>query len=272
MLEARVVETRATSSVGSLERKVDRGVRLDKAVKVHVGEDWENKEEEGEQLSKAIMPGLVKDYRHVSKIGVLVVRRGYRADLTRNNLDVSINLSTSAFLDTLSQSPDIACHLSLRLLSQHILAARRRVAVHLGPIFKIGSFGIVDFVKVSDSREDSAEQCLHMELQGEPSSLDDKTVTMLLLDNIDPTDAEVIWILQFLNEFHSNIMKKMTERRNSERDLDIYYSRTLFTTLEVVDLHLDEVVSRASKERKEFSEDGCKPTEGTKSDWLFVEQ
>ncbi|RUS33484.1 hypothetical protein BC938DRAFT_471446 [Jimgerdemannia flammicorona] len=78
-----------------------------------------------------------------------------------------------------------------------------------------------------------------MELQGEPSSLDDKTVTMLLLDNIDSTDAEVIWILQFLNEFHSNIMKKMTERRNSERDLDIYYSRTLFTTLEeVVDLHL----------------------------------
>ncbi|RUS33483.1 hypothetical protein BC938DRAFT_471446 [Jimgerdemannia flammicorona] len=80
-LEARVVEKRATSSVGSLERKVDRGVRPDKA------------------------PGLVKDYRHVSKIGVLVVRRGYRADLTRNNLDVSINLSTSAFLDTLSQLP-----------------------------------------------------------------------------------------------------------------------------------------------------------------------
>ena len=90
------------------------------------------------------------------------------------------------------------------------------------------------------SRKFSAKERLQARLEGR--SVDSDTTTnddKLKLASVDPTNPEIIWIFDVLSEVCTNIEQGIPTRPNTERDVDIFYSRVLFRILtDVVDLHL----------------------------------
>ncbi|RUS32979.1 hypothetical protein BC938DRAFT_473625 [Jimgerdemannia flammicorona] len=92
----------------------------------------------------------------------------------------------------------------------------------------------------------------------------------LEVNAVDPSAAEIIWILDCLSEIYTNTERGIPQRRNTERDIDIFYNRCLFRIVEdVVDVHFGEMCSRASRERRQVAVDRAKINEGSKLDWLF---
>ncbi|RUS28034.1 hypothetical protein BC938DRAFT_482430 [Jimgerdemannia flammicorona] len=90
------------------------------------------------------------------------------------------------------------------------------------------------------------------------------------LSSIDPGNEEILWLFDVLHQIYTNIKLGITNRHNSEGDIDVYYNSLLFRTLAtIVDVHYGEVCSRASRERQQSAVDGTKTDEGSKVDWIF---
>ncbi|CAJ0643492.1 16498_t:CDS:2, partial [Entrophospora sp. SA101] len=86
---------------------------------------------------------------------------------------------------------------------------------------------------------------------------DDDDIKQQLM-SVDPADPEIICILDVIYESCAYIEKGIPKWPNTERDIGIFYSRTLFEILtNGVDLHLQNALNGTSKD------------EGSKLDWLF---
>jgi hypothetical protein len=67
------------------------------------------------------------------------------------------------------------------------------------------------------------------------------------------------------------LAKNIPQRKNSERDIDMFIKRHIFSCLDdILDSHFGEMVSRASRDRKSEATDASKNTEGFHLDWKFT--
>ncbi|KAG9302311.1 hypothetical protein G9A89_008802 [Geosiphon pyriformis] len=136
----------------------------------------------------------------------------------------------------------------------------------------IGSQGVLK--RLSDKRipvQPSSMDRLEALLTGDTSSsMLPSSCVDAEFKSINPASSEIIWILDCLSDMYFNTKRGIPQRTNTERDIDIYYSKILFNAVEdVVDIHYGEMCSRTSRERRQGAVDGTKDDEGSKLDWLF---
>ncbi|CAG8680873.1 43157_t:CDS:10 [Gigaspora margarita] len=83
-----------------------------------------------------------------------------------------------------------------------------------------------------------------------------------LLDHNDHLDPDVACEM---------IAKGIPNRQNSERDIDIFIKRHIFSCFDdILDSHFGEVVSRASRDRRANAVDAPSNAEGYHLDWMFT--
>ncbi|RUP46153.1 hypothetical protein BC936DRAFT_147287 [Jimgerdemannia flammicorona] len=81
---------------------------------------------------------------------------------------------------------------------------------------------------------------------------------------------DVGYIIELLRYMCEMIQKRIPQRHNSERDIDLFVKRHVFSCMDsIVDSHFGEVVSRASRERRTSAQDSCENAEGYHI-WLFT--
>ncbi|CAI2189210.1 903_t:CDS:2 [Funneliformis geosporum] len=67
------------------------------------------------------------------------------------------------------------------------------------------------------------------------------------------------------------IAKGIPQRQNSERDIEMFIKRHIFSCFDtILDSHFGEVVSRASRNRRTEAIDASSNTEGYHLDWMFT--
>ncbi|CAG8664866.1 15418_t:CDS:2, partial [Acaulospora morrowiae] len=82
---------------------------------------------------------------------------------------------------------------------------------------------------------------------------------------------DVCYIIELLRYTYNMIDKKIPQRENSERDIDVIFKNHLFSCFDdIMDLHFGEVVSRASRQRRTQAIDASDKAEGYHLDWLFT--
>ncbi|CAI2195320.1 18237_t:CDS:2, partial [Funneliformis geosporum] len=70
---------------------------------------------------------------------------------------------------------------------------------------------------------------------------------------------------------YNMIDKKIPQRENSERDIDVIFKSHMFSCFDdIMDLHFGEMVSRASRQRRTQAIDASDKAEGYHLDWLFT--
>ncbi|CAG8626864.1 8081_t:CDS:10 [Paraglomus brasilianum] len=102
------------------------------------------------------------------------------------------------------------------------------------------------------------------------NSLDDNGINDIL-DKGYYRDNDVCYVIDLLRFTYEMISKGIPNRKNSERDIDIFIKSHIFSCLdEILDRHFGEVVSRASRSRRMNAVDASSEAEGYHLDWLFT--
>ncbi|CAG8762177.1 21272_t:CDS:2, partial [Gigaspora rosea] len=92
-----------------------------------------------------------------------------------------------------------------------------------------------------------------------------------LLDHNDHLDPDVAYIFDLIRYTCEMIAKGIPNRQNSERDIDIFIKRHIFSCFDdILDSHFGEVVSRASRDRRANAVDAPSNAEGYHLDWMFT--
>ncbi|CAG8717268.1 16709_t:CDS:10, partial [Funneliformis mosseae] len=92
-----------------------------------------------------------------------------------------------------------------------------------------------------------------------------------LLDPNDHLDPDVAYIFDLIRYTCEMIAKGIPNRQNSERDIDIFIKRHIFSCFDdILDSHFGEVVSRASRDRRVNAVDAPSNAEGYHLDWMFT--
>ncbi|CAI2181372.1 15231_t:CDS:10 [Funneliformis geosporum] len=92
-----------------------------------------------------------------------------------------------------------------------------------------------------------------------------------LLDLKDHMDPDVAYIFDLVRYTCEMIAKGIPDRQNSERDIDIFIKRHIFSCFDdILDSHFGEVVSRASRDRRANAIDAPDKAEGYHLDWMFT--
>ncbi|CAG8609410.1 10714_t:CDS:10 [Acaulospora morrowiae] len=99
----------------------------------------------------------------------------------------------------------------------------------------------------------------------------DKIKPALLVEEEDYLNPDVQFILDLVRFTCEMIAKGIPQRKNSERDIDVFIKRHIFSCLDnILDSHFGEMVSRASRDRRAEATDAPKNTEGYHLDWMFT--
>lgn len=92
-----------------------------------------------------------------------------------------------------------------------------------------------------------------------------------LLEEGDCKHTDVCYIFNLLRYCCEMLDKGITQRNNSERDIDIAIKTHIFSCLDsILDKHYGEIVSRASRDRRALGIGASKNVEGYHVDWLFT--
>ncbi|CAG8541644.1 1888_t:CDS:10 [Acaulospora morrowiae] len=92
-----------------------------------------------------------------------------------------------------------------------------------------------------------------------------------LLDANDLLDPDVAYIFDLIRYTCEMIAKGIPNRENSERDIDVFIKRHIFSCFDdILDSHFGEVVSRASRDRRANAVDAPSNAEGYHVDWMFM--
>ncbi|CAG8540486.1 10787_t:CDS:10 [Acaulospora morrowiae] len=98
---------------------------------------------------------------------------------------------------------------------------------------------------------------------------DHKEILSLTLE--DHTNPDVAFIFDLIRYTCEMIAKGITQRSNSERDIDIFIKRHIFSCFDtILDSHFGEVVSRASRNRRAEAVNAPSNAEGYHLDWMFT--
>ncbi|RIB20891.1 hypothetical protein C2G38_1152944 [Gigaspora rosea] len=98
---------------------------------------------------------------------------------------------------------------------------------------------------------------------------DHKEILSLTLE--DHTNPDVAFILDLIRYTCEMIAKGITQRPNSERDIDIFIKKHIFSCFDtILDSHFGEAVSRASRNRRAEAIDAPNNAEGYHLDWMFT--
>ncbi|CAG8587086.1 2938_t:CDS:2, partial [Funneliformis caledonium] len=109
----------------------------------------------------------------------------------------------------------------------------------------------------------------------EPDLFDDeptnnKTLSLVLEEN-DYLDKEVGYILELVRYTCEMLDKRIPQRKNSERDIDMFIKRHIFACFDdILDTHFGEMVSRSSRDRRSEASDAPDKVEGFHLDWMFT--
>lgn len=87
----------------------------------------------------------------------------------------------------------------------------------------------------------------------------------------DCMNPDVAFIFDLIRYTCEMIAKGITQRPNSERDIDIFIKRHIFSCFDtILDSHFGEVVSRASRSRRAVAINAPSNAEGYHLDWMFT--
>ncbi|CAG8539153.1 7746_t:CDS:10 [Ambispora leptoticha] len=109
----------------------------------------------------------------------------------------------------------------------------------------------------------------------EPDLFDDeptnnKTLSFVLEEN-DYLDKDVGYILELVRYTCEMLGKGIPQRKNSERDIDMFIKRHIFACFDdILDTHFGEMVSRSSRDRRSEAMDAPDKVEGFHLDWMFT--
>ncbi|CAI2191498.1 19307_t:CDS:2 [Funneliformis geosporum] len=109
----------------------------------------------------------------------------------------------------------------------------------------------------------------------EPDLFDDeptnnKTLSFVLEEN-DYLDKEAGYILELVRYTCEMLDKGIPQRKNSERDIDMFIKRHIFACFDdILDTHFGEMVSRSSRDRRSEATDAPDKVEGFHLDWMFT--
>ncbi|CAG8705149.1 2964_t:CDS:10 [Funneliformis mosseae] len=140
--------------------------------------------------------------------------------------------------------------------------------------------------------EPPAERCLHSiamldkkglkkilttsnKCEDENPFLDSPPTEITTIDNFfqdgDYKHPDVYYIIELLHYTYNMIDKKIPQRENSERDIDVIFKSHMFSCFDdIMDSHFGEMVSRASRQRRTQAIDASDKAEGYHLDWLFT--
>ncbi|CAI2193800.1 13649_t:CDS:10, partial [Funneliformis geosporum] len=131
-----------------------------------------------------------------------------------------------------------------------------------------GIYGaIVELMKMEMKAEES---------NSEPDLFDDdqscdKASTITTIEENDYLDKDVSYILELIRFTCEMLEKEIPQRKNSERDIDMFVKRHIFSCFEdVLDCHFGDMVSRASRDRRCEAVDAPDNAEGFHLDWMFT--
>ncbi|RUP45327.1 LOW QUALITY PROTEIN: hypothetical protein BC936DRAFT_148311 [Jimgerdemannia flammicorona] len=99
------------------------------------------------------------------------------------------------------------------------------------------------------------------------------TRSVEIIEELDGEDWSVRYILNLLRYICEMITKQIPQRKNTERDIDIFIKVHIFACLDqVLDRHFGEMVSRASRARRSHALglDNAENAEGHRIDWMFT--
>ncbi|CAG8457579.1 17315_t:CDS:2 [Acaulospora morrowiae] len=87
----------------------------------------------------------------------------------------------------------------------------------------------------------------------------------------DHTNADVAFIFDLIRFTCEMIAKGIPQRQNSERDIDMFIKRHVFSCFDtILDSHFGEVVSRSSRNCRVEAIDASSNIEGYHLDWMFT--
>ncbi|CAB4468629.1 unnamed protein product [Rhizophagus irregularis] len=143
---------------------------------------------------------------------------------------------------------------------------------HLNKVGKIvpleGFHGaILEIQKMVKNVETSS---LSVSLFGDEDT-NDKVKPTSSVEEEDYLNPDVQFILDLIRFTCEMLMKGIPQRKNSERDIDVFIKRHLFSCFDnILDSHFGEMVSRASRDRRAGAMDAPETAEGYHLDWMFT--
>ncbi|CAG8698449.1 12996_t:CDS:2, partial [Funneliformis mosseae] len=97
------------------------------------------------------------------------------------------------------------------------------------------------------------------------------TISDSIVQDDDYKHPDVCYTIELLRYTYNMIDKKIPQRENSERDIDVIFKSHMFSCFDdIMDLHFGEMVSRASRQRRAQAIDASDKAEGYHLDWLFT--
>jgi len=99
----------------------------------------------------------------------------------------------------------------------------------------------------------------------------DKVKPTSSIEEEDYLNPDVQFILDLIRFTCEMLAKGIPQRKNSERDIDVFIKRHLFSCFDnILDSHFGEMVSRASRDRRAGAMDAPETAEGYHLDWMFT--
>ncbi|CAJ0639611.1 12420_t:CDS:10 [Entrophospora sp. SA101] len=99
----------------------------------------------------------------------------------------------------------------------------------------------------------------------------DKVKPTSSIEEEDYLNPDVQFILDLIRFTCEMLAKGIPQRKNSERDIDVFIKRHLFSCFDnILDSHFGEMVSRASRDRQAGAMDAPETAEGYHLDWMFT--
>ncbi|CAG8491561.1 9633_t:CDS:2 [Paraglomus occultum] len=126
---------------------------------------------------------------------------------------------------------------------------------------------ILRLQKISDNIK---EEAFEPGLFGD-DNVDDNTPCPCPVQETDYMNPDVQYILDLLRFTFEMLEKGIPQRKNSERDIDVFIKTHIFSCFDgVLDRHFGDMVSRASRRRRVEAVDAPNKAEGFHVDWLFT--
>ncbi|CAG8660294.1 3836_t:CDS:2, partial [Gigaspora rosea] len=92
-----------------------------------------------------------------------------------------------------------------------------------------------------------------------------------IIKDEDAHHPDVRYIIELLRYTYEMIDKKIPQRKNSERDIDVIFKSHMFSCFDkIMDFRFGEIVSRASRQRHILAIGASDKAEGYHTDWLFT--